>query len=74
MCVKVAMKGGGQCGSCYFPCRYSRQRVAQLTCSFNLNLPGEAHFIGTEGVLKLPQTFWCPSKLETPSVRHTIAV
>jgi hypothetical protein len=48
--------------------RYSGERVAQLTCSINLELPKEAIVVGTKGTLKLPAPFWCPTKLETPSV------
>ena len=48
--------------------RYSGERVAQLTCSVNLDLPNEATVVGTKGALKLPGPFWCPTKLETPSV------
>ena len=49
--------------------------MAQLSCSFNLDLPGNAQVVGTKGSLRLPQTFWSPSKLETPSVsRHLGAV
>ena len=48
--------------------RYSGERAAQLTCSINLELPKEAIVVGTKGTLKLPAPFWCPTKLETPSV------
>ena len=56
---------------CYYTIiiyRYSGERVAQLTCSINLELPKEAIVVGTKGTLKLPAPFWCPTKLETPSV------
>ena len=39
-----------------------------MTCSINLELPKEAIVVGTKGTLKLPAPFWCPTKLETPSV------
>ena len=39
-----------------------------MTCSINLELPKEAIVIGIKGTLKLPVPFWCPTKLETPSV------
>ncbi len=42
--------------------------MAHLACSFNLQLKNEAVVVGTKGILKLPSPFWCPTKLETPSV------
>ena len=49
-------------------CRYSGEKVAQLICSINLKLPKEAIVVGTKGTLKLPSPFWCPTKLETPTI------
>lgn len=40
---------------------------AQLTCSINLELPNDAIAVGTNGILKLPAPFRCPTKLETRS-------
>ena len=48
--------------------RYSGERVAQLTSSICLDLPNEAVVVGTKGRLKLHSPFWCPTKLETPTV------
>ncbi len=48
--------------------KYPGERVAQLTCTTCLALPNEAIVVGTKGMLKLPSPFWCPTKLETPSV------
>ena len=48
--------------------KYSGERVAQLSCSIGVDLINEAVVYGTKGMLKLPRTFWCPTKLETSDV------
>lgn len=48
--------------------KYSGERVAQLACSINLVMPKEAVVIGSKGTLKLCPPFWCPTRLETPTV------
>lgn len=45
---------------------YKGGRIAQLTCGTAYNLPIQAIVCGTKGEVKVPQTFWCPTKLETP--------
>ena len=50
--------------------KYPGQRVAQLMCGTCLEPTKEAVVIGTKGTLKLPARFWCPTKLETPSVSY----
>ena len=42
--------------------------MAQLACSVNLQMENTAMVVGTKGVLKLLTPFWCPTKLETPTV------
>ena len=54
-----------------FVLKYSGERVAQLSCSSGLKCANEAVVYGTEGELKLPEPFWCPTVLETPNVRKT---
>ena len=50
---------------------YSGGRLAQLSCSIGVDLVNDAIVYGSNGSLKLLHPFWCPTKLETPSVRHS---
>ena len=62
----IGPTGVDQCAA--ITLKYPGERVAQLMCGFCLEPPKEAVVIGTKGTLKLPARFWCPTKLETPSV------
>ena len=62
----IATTGVDQCA--VITLKYPGERVAQLLCGFCLEPTKEAVVIGTKGTLKLPAHFWCPTKLETPSV------
>ena len=46
---------------------YSGGRIAQLTCSMSYEIMCDAVVCGTEGDLRLPPPFWCPTKLECPT-------
>ncbi len=46
--------------------RYSGGRMAQMTCSCNLELPKEAVISGTKGSIKVDVPFWCPTNMTTP--------
>lgn len=43
---------------------YSKGRTATLLTHARVFLPNEAIIIGTKKTLKLPDLFWCPTKLE----------
>ena len=45
---------------------YKGGRIAQLTCSTAYDLPCEFAICGTKGEIKIPETFWRPTKIETP--------
>lgn len=45
---------------------YEGSRTATIVTSAFVNLPNEAHILGTKGMIKIPQ-FWCPTKVELPS-------
>ncbi len=53
--------------------RYSGERVAHLACSTNLQMKNEAVVVGTKGIIKVPNPFWCPTKLEAPSVSKNLS-
>ena len=42
-------------------------RVANLSCSINLNIPKQAQICGSKGILTLTEPFWCTTQLQTPS-------
>ncbi|XP_031842110.1 trans-1,2-dihydrobenzene-1,2-diol dehydrogenase isoform X2 [Nomia melanderi] len=44
---------------------YKGNRTATLLFHALVDLPNEAHIIGTKGIIKIPQ-FWCPIKVEFP--------
>lgn len=46
---------------------YSKGRVASISASLKVDLPSEAHIIGTKGTIKIPCPVWCPEHLEGPS-------
>ncbi|KAG0725934.1 Trans-1,2-dihydrobenzene-1,2-diol dehydrogenase [Chionoecetes opilio] len=50
---------------------YSGGRVASISASMKVDLPSEAHIIGTKGTIKIPCPMWCPEKLEGPSGNFT---
>lgn len=51
---------------------YSKGRTATLLSHGRCTLPCEAIAVGTKGTLKMPNPFWCPTKLEiTPTGEPT---
>ncbi|KAM4593945.1 trans-1,2-dihydrobenzene-1,2-diol dehydrogenase-like [Odontesthes bonariensis] len=43
--------------------KFSKDRMAVLTCSSGVQLPNEALVAGTKGTLKVPSHMWCPTSL-----------
>ncbi|KAG7242539.1 hypothetical protein INR49_020252 [Caranx melampygus] len=44
--------------------KFSKNRMAVLTCSACVQLPNEAIIMGTKGTIKVPAHMWCPTSLE----------
>ena len=43
--------------------KYTNQRIATITISINCGPIGNAIIMGENGVIQLPECFWCPTKL-----------
>ncbi|XP_028999305.1 trans-1,2-dihydrobenzene-1,2-diol dehydrogenase-like [Betta splendens] len=43
--------------------KYSKDRLAVLTCSLRMELPNDAVIVGTKGTIRVPSTMWCPTSL-----------
>jgi len=52
---------------CHYTLFSTGNRVANLTCSINLNLPKQAQICGSKGIMTLTEPFWCTTTLQTPS-------
>jgi len=46
---------------------YKGNRTATIMSNALVKLPNEAYICGTKGMIKVPETFWCPTKVELPS-------
>ncbi|XP_018600746.2 trans-1,2-dihydrobenzene-1,2-diol dehydrogenase-like [Scleropages formosus] len=43
--------------------KFSRNRLAVITCSIAMELPNDALIFGTKGTIKIPSHMWCPTSL-----------
>ncbi|KAM7015728.1 trans-1,2-dihydrobenzene-1,2-diol dehydrogenase-like [Tautogolabrus adspersus] len=43
--------------------KFSRNRMAVFTCSSGLKLVNDAAIVGTKGIIRVPETMWCPTSL-----------
>ncbi|XP_035991918.1 trans-1,2-dihydrobenzene-1,2-diol dehydrogenase-like [Fundulus heteroclitus] len=43
--------------------KFSRNRIATLTCSAGVQLPNDALISGTKGTIQVPSPMWCPTSL-----------
>ncbi|XP_029000334.1 trans-1,2-dihydrobenzene-1,2-diol dehydrogenase-like isoform X2 [Betta splendens] len=43
--------------------KYSKNRLAVLTCSLRMELPNDAVIVGTKGTIRVPYPVWCPTSL-----------
>ncbi|XP_011865832.1 PREDICTED: trans-1,2-dihydrobenzene-1,2-diol dehydrogenase-like [Vollenhovia emeryi] len=46
---------------------YKGNRTATIMTHALAKLPNEAYICGTKGTIKVPDNFWCPTKVELPS-------
>ncbi|KYQ47851.1 Trans-1,2-dihydrobenzene-1,2-diol dehydrogenase [Trachymyrmex zeteki] len=46
---------------------YKGNRTATIMTNALVKLPNEAYICGTKGMIKVPDNFWCPTKVELPS-------
>lgn len=46
---------------------YKGNRTATIMTHGLVKLPNEAYICGTKGTIKVPDNFWCPTKVELPS-------
>lgn len=47
---------------------YKGNRTATIMTHGLIKLPNEAYICGTKGMIKVPDNFWCPTKVELPSM------
>ncbi|XP_003437578.3 trans-1,2-dihydrobenzene-1,2-diol dehydrogenase [Oreochromis niloticus] len=43
--------------------KYSKNRMAVITCSSGVQLPNDAIIMGTKGTVRIPAPMWCPTSL-----------
>ncbi|XP_063334786.1 trans-1,2-dihydrobenzene-1,2-diol dehydrogenase [Pelmatolapia mariae] len=43
--------------------KYSKNRMAVITCSSGVQLPNDAIIMGTKGTVRVPAPMWCPTSL-----------
>ncbi|XP_039867120.1 trans-1,2-dihydrobenzene-1,2-diol dehydrogenase [Simochromis diagramma] len=43
--------------------KYSKNRMAVITCSSGVKLPNDAIIMGTKGTVRVPAPMWCPTSL-----------
>ncbi|KAL3992730.1 interleukin 2 receptor beta [Sarotherodon galilaeus] len=43
--------------------KYSKNRMAVITCSSGVQLPNDAIVMGTKGTVRVPAPMWCPTSL-----------
>lgn len=53
---------------------YKGNRTATIMTSALVKLPNEAYICGTKGTIKVPDNFWCPTKVELPSGTMTASL
>ncbi|PSN53383.1 hypothetical protein C0J52_03796 [Blattella germanica] len=49
-----------------FTLKYKGEKTATLLTHSKVQLPNEAFVIGTKGVIKVMEPFWCPTSIKTP--------